>query len=174
MLGGFYKKEREEYFLYSTPISKSIMALYTKKGSDVLLEYKSLEELKGYLIGVVRGYHYTDSFAAASYLTKLEEVHSEVNLKLLYLNRIHIIAGSRLVLHNLTERKFSEYKGQLIELKPPLKENSLYVLFAKQAERAKVFQKAFEKGLVKLKQSGKIAEIMAKHGFADMDVIGLE
>lgn len=175
ILGGFYKKEREEFFLYSSPISRSIMALYIKKGSFIPTKYKTLEDLKGYLIGVVRGYHYSDEFSAATYLTKREDVHSEKNLNLLFLGRIQIIAGDRLVLKSLTNKFYQKYKGQLIELSPPLKENPLHIMISRKIDNADEVKIAFENGLAQLKKSGEIAEIMKKHGFGESDsTISLE
>jgi polar amino acid transport system substrate-binding protein len=57
-------------------------------------------------------------------------------------------------------------RSQEVEiLSPPLGNNDLYVCFPKKIQDAEKKLKAFNRGLKMLKESGRIQEIMASHGF---------
>lgn len=92
-LFNFYKNdERLKIFTYSDPILENPLVLFVKKGSSVKFTGK-MDDLKGLLVGVMRGYTYSKEFddAKASNVFRVEEADThEQNFKKLVTGKIDV------------------------------------------------------------------------------------
>ncbi len=60
LLGCYLSKERAEVLELSQPFGEATVVMFAKKGSNI--SYSSLEDLKSYKIGTMRGNKVTDEF----------------------------------------------------------------------------------------------------------------
>jgi polar amino acid transport system substrate-binding protein len=161
VLGGFYAKEREDYFAYSKPIGESRLVFVSRKNAGIT--WKNLEDLRTRSIGTVRGYHYTDEFDATPWLEKIPAASTEPNLKLLVNQRLDLVLDAREVILFLMK---ANYPGVQVDvLDPPLAVNQLHVMFSKKRPGWEAKVKEFDRGLAMIKADGTYASILAKAGF---------
>jgi len=163
LLGAFYSKERSEFFEYSKAISEEQLVFFSKK-NNIIRKYSSLHDLKGFIIGVVRGYHYTDEFNNASYLTKDVATKTSDNIRRLIKGRLDLILASKLVVIHTLKKSYPKNVNSLIMLEPPLVTNKLYVPISKQNKKYKQIVQDFNSGLKIIKEDGTFDKIKKKHG----------
>ncbi|MCP3942577.1 MAG: transporter substrate-binding domain-containing protein [Desulfobacteraceae bacterium] len=163
LLGCYYSKERAEVLELSEPFGESTVVLFAKKGSGI--SYNSLEDLKSYKIGTMRGNKVTDEFDSASYLKKEPANDIEVNIKKLLAGRIDIFVESKFVAQDVINSKFAQDKDKIEVLNPPLKTNTLHIGISKKIANAKKIQQDLDAGLKAIKDDGTMDKILKSHGF---------
>jgi polar amino acid transport system substrate-binding protein len=161
LLGALYTKERKDYFLCSEKIFDISIGLFAKKKKGI--NYKKLEDLKRYKIGVVRGYNYTDEFDNANYLNKVESSTAEKSVNLFINDRVDIIAGPKMVIECYIKKEFSSYEED-IEYIGELEVRPLHILISKKLENSDYYIKKLDDGLKKIKENGVYEKIIKKHG----------
>lgn len=160
----YYGEERKTDFIYSDPFPGGPVGLMKRKDSPI--SFKTLQDLKGYRIGVVSGYINTAEFDAAAFLTKDEAVDDETNLRKLIFKRIDLIFIDRYVGEYLVRTSFPEAVGQLEFMEPALEVKPLYIVFSKKAPGVTQKIKDFNQGLALITADGTVAKIMEKRGFS--------
>ena len=116
----YYKKEREDYLIYSEfPIHYSSINIFVKKGSEFI--YNNIEDLYGKKVGNHSGFFVSHEFMQAAKEKKilLEEARTtEMNLMKLESGRIDcFVANPDTVLFNI--KKFG-FTGKMVGLPTPL------------------------------------------------------
>ena len=164
LLGAFYSKERTEFFEYSTPIYEEKLVFFSKN-DKIKKEYSSLQDLKGYIIGTVRGYHYSDEFNNAKYLIKDTATRASDNIRRLMLGRLDLILASQFVVIHTVRKKYPDHVNTLIKLDPPLVTHKLYVPISKKNRKHKQIVQDLNLGLKIIKEDCTFDNIMKKHGF---------
>ena len=148
--------ERFEAFHMIGPFRYGNTALATLKSSTI--EYRTLEDLKSYVIGTVRGYVYPGQFGEADFLTKDETEGAGRNLLKLLNTRVDLIAGDRNSIAFEANRL-----GRLDEIRfldPPLSELPRYAAFPKaRTDKAERFRQAIEDII----QDGTVAAILSDY-----------
>ena len=163
LLGAYFTEERLEFFVYSEPLSEVKVTFFSKKGRNIT--YRELKDLSPYMIGIVRGYHHTDEFETADYLTKIETADTENNLRILLAERIDLILESRKVVLYLLQEKFPENITDVEAIEPPLQIHKLHVVISKKSPDYEQKVQDFNRGLQMLKEDGTYDVILKKHGF---------
>lgn len=161
LLGAFYTEEREQYFVYTNPVVLNKVALFSKK--DLEIEYKTLDQLSKYRIGIVRDYSYSEDFDMALYLDKFESPSPSKNINLLINDRVEIIAGSEPVTGHILKEEYASWVEE-VEVIGYLSQRWLHVLISKKNSDANYYIKKFNNGLNKIKMSGEYKKILEKHG----------
>ncbi|MCW7753146.1 transporter substrate-binding domain-containing protein [Desulfobotulus sp. H1] len=159
----YYDAKLEENFLLSDPIPGGPLAFF-KRATDHIA-YKNLQDLKPYKIGVVRGYVNTPEFDAAHYLTKVESMRDIDNIQKLLSGSVDLIVTDQYVGLYILRTQMPERMKDVTVITPPLEIKDLYVCIPKNARNANERMQAFNLGLQQLKDSGRIREIIASHGF---------
>ena len=122
-----------------------------------------MEDLKGYEIGFTEGYDYGSEFMTAlkKGILSVQTVSSdELNYKKLLAGRIEIFPNDPLVGYAQINSLFSPEKAKLFTHHPKVFEPStLHLIISKKSDKAEFYLKAFNLGLKKLKDSGRIAEM---------------
>ncbi|MFO7752439.1 MAG: transporter substrate-binding domain-containing protein [Desulfobacteraceae bacterium] len=162
LLGAFYKKSREKYFVYSDPVFETRMVFFAKK--DRQIRCSGLEDLSGYRIGVIRGYRYSEEFDSADYLLKEEVTGMEQNIRKTLMGRIDVFIGSRDVVLELLRTGFPEHKNEL-ETIGDHRINQLYVPISKAVENHEQLVLKLNAGLKEIRSDGTFDRIRKKHGF---------
>jgi polar amino acid transport system substrate-binding protein len=159
----YYSDQRARTYTMSGPFSESSLEFCRHKDSSI--SYKTLQDLKSYRIGIVRGYVNTAEFDAANYLTK-EETNSEMlNLKKLLNKRVDLILIDKYVARFLIAKNFHNEQSEFVLIEPPLKIQPLYLMFSKKIKNHDLMCKDFNRGLQQISDDGTINKIMASHGF---------
>jgi len=166
LLAAFHTKEREQWALYSDPITQSRTVLFKRKSSNI--RYRSLPELKNYTIAVGRGYAVSNEFDNADYLKKIFVRSSFQGLQMLYLGRVDLVAGNDLVdqYHiNKTlsrSKKFKNIENELVFIEPALATQIMYIAFSKKVKDYKIKTDIFNRGLKEIRRNGRYNEIIEK------------
>jgi polar amino acid transport system substrate-binding protein len=163
LLGAFYSIERTEFFEFSMPICEEQLVFFSKKNT-IKKKYSSLHDLKGYIIGTVRGYHYTDEFHNANYLTKDVATKTVDNISRLLLGRLDLVLASKLVFLHILRNDYPEIMNTLTRLEPPLVTSKLHITISKQNQNYKQIIQDFNKGLKMIKEDNTFDNILKKHG----------
>jgi polar amino acid transport system substrate-binding protein len=165
MLALWYRKEREQWFVYSAPLPPNEIVFYKRKKDKIT--FNTYQDLKPYSIGIVRGYANPPDFEKSDFLEKQEVTSDEQNLRKLFLKRIDLALIDRLLAKNIIDTKFPEYAEELEWMSPPLKIDIQYLVISKKAKNYRIKLDDFNSGLKQLSEKGMIEKIMAKHGFAE-------
>ncbi len=163
LFGCYQSKERAEVLELSQPFGEATVVLFAKKGANI--SYSSLEDLKPYKIGTMRGNKVTDEFDSASYLKKDPANKLEINIKKLLAERIDLFVESRFVALDMINSQFAQDKDKIEVLSPPLKTNTLHVGISKKIGDAKKIQEDLDAGLKAIKDDGTMDNILKSHGF---------
>lgn len=158
----YYLEEDKADFLISDPFPGGPLG-FLKKTSDPI-SYGKLEELKGHKIGIVRGYVNTVEFDKADYLTKEEANDDLTNIRKLMGGRLDLVVIDKFVGFDLMRQEMPERVGEIEFLSPPLEEKTLHVLIAKKVADAEEKMNAFNEGLKKIKENGRLKAIMQEKG----------
>ena len=157
-LFNFYKTAaRVPFYDYSKPIIKNYLVFFVHKDSKI--KYKSLEDLVGLRVGVIRGYTYGKEFDTSSLFKKQSNNSHIANFKKLKLGRIDIypcdsIVGKYLIRKN---NLYSEFKV----LPKPLKVMDGYIGFTKRKHLTTISK--INKVIKDMHGSGVINKIINNH-----------
>jgi len=114
---GYYSDSRSKIYALSNPFIESPLVFYKHKDSNI--SYRSLQDLKPYRIGVVRGYVNSEQFDTADYLIKDEVSNETLNLKKLLNKRVDLILIDKFVAQYLLNTVFYENKSDFEFIPPP-------------------------------------------------------
>ena len=102
IISAWHTKERELHFQFTDPYFVNTIQFLKRKGAPI--NFKTYQDLKGLVIGVVNGYAYGEEFDNAQGILKLPSNHLIQNLLKLQQGRIDLTLGDKWVVRNeLTE-----------------------------------------------------------------------
>lgn len=163
----YHSRRRSRKYLFSSSYAKSILGFCKLRGSGI--RFHSLQDLRPYRIGVVRGFVNTPEFDALESLKKEEVKNEQMNLKKLLNRRIDLIVIDKFILQHLLERDFPGQKDAVQFLAPPLTVQPLHLMFSKKLESSEGKVRAFNQALETMKNEGEIEAIMERFGYAYAD-----
>lgn len=152
-----FTKERTEFFIYSDPIGATESVFFHLKSNS--FDWKTMDDLEKYSIGVVAGYGYTSSFVEKRKTGTLliEEVPNELfNFKKLLNKRIDVFIATADVGYYLLNLNYSPEVIETITYHPKIldKEALHLILSKKNLQRSQEIVKIFNKGIKRLRESG--------------------
>lgn len=156
--------EREGMYVYSEPIAVSRNVLFflpEKMGQD--FDFTSLETLKDYKIGGVRGNYYEKTFKEAG-VTVDYASSAESSVKKLYLGRVDVMPENELVGWQLIKTTYPDEQDKFAATATAMDEQTLHLIAPKDDAEAKKIIEAFNKGLAAIKQDGVYESILKKYG----------
>jgi len=149
--------ERKKDFYFSDPVLSNKKVFFHLKSYP--FEWKTVNDLKGIKIGVTRGYTYGDEFdkAVKEGRLQVDEVRSdELNFKKLLGGRFDGFPIEMDVGYYLINSKLTQEESKLITHHSlPIMETPLSLILSKKAEKNKRLLELFNRGLKRLKDSGK-------------------
>ncbi len=171
LISALKSPDREEYMLYpETNISISKTVLFTVKNKKILYT-GSLEQLKGYTLGVIMGFTYGETFDNAVYLRKDEAVDTQTLITKLVNGRNDVIAENQAVVTAIA--KDMGVITQLTVLKPPIHTQKLYVCFSRSHDLESVCNN-FSIQLLNFKTTKTYAAILAKYGLGVAEMLSMD
>lgn len=158
-IGGIYKNEqRLLVFDYSDPIYTEHLYIFVRKGES--FSYTTTDDLKGKMLGVIRGWSYGDVFdqAKEAGVFAVEENVSDIaNFEKLLLSRVDCIIVDGLAAQQIIQ-KFG-YQDQVERLETPVTTNDTFLVFAKSTQQTELL-KRFNETLAAMKQDGSYDELV--------------
>lgn len=159
----YYTDERAKIYMLSEPYMESSIVFFRRKGSSY--SWNNLEDLKPYRIGVVKGYANSPEFDAANFLKKKVSSREILNVKKLLLKQCELVVMDKFTGFYINDVKLFGHERNVIEaIDPPLMVNRMYVAFSRVVPGTSVKLDIFNRGLDKIKQNGKLDEILKSHG----------
>lgn len=150
-------------FLLSSHFKGGPLVFFKRKGESI--PFSSLESLKPYRIGVVRGYINEKNFDAATFLKKDEGTDDLTNFKKLLKKRIDLVVADQFVGSHLIQTHLPDDQGNIDVVDPPLELKDLILCIAKGTPDAQKKMDAFNQGLDAIKSDGTLDRILKSHGF---------
>ncbi|MBU2705411.1 transporter substrate-binding domain-containing protein [Zooshikella marina] len=155
-------KERESYFYYSIPVMTLSHVFFHRVDMD--FEWDTIQNLKGYKIGITRGYYYGEMIdkGIKNGLLHTEIANSDlINFKKLIAGRIQLFIIEPEVGYEILNEHFTKpVKSLVTNNHRPIQARKWYVLISKKSPRALYWLENFNKGLSSIEQSGLIEKIM--------------
>lgn len=165
LVGAFYSEERSHYFTFSETLTETAVVFASRKGRGIT--YSSLDDLKPYRIGVLRGAALTQEFDTAAFLKIEEVVEHECNISKLMSERVDLIVMGKFHLLQILNQKFPEWSDEIEIIHPPLKINGLFTAISKQNPDHKRIVLDFNRGLKEIQDNGMLEQIMKRHGVSE-------
>lgn len=159
-----WRKEREKYFYYPSPIiNVGSTNFFHLKETDFnwYYQYSNYEDLRGIPIGGVRGYNYGDAFQKAVNTGKIKVqwvTTIQQNFKKLLLGRIKLFISQEDVAYyelfkNFNPNEIKKITHTLVNIR---KTENYHLILSKKGKRGEYFLKTFNRGLKRLKKSGRL------------------
>jgi len=149
--------EREEVFYYSDPLMKKDRVYFHLKSYS--FDWKTIDDLKGLRIGGDISTNYSEEFMNAEKTGKIKVdrvAHKKFNFHKLAAGRINVYPMIKDAGYDYIKKYLSPEKAQLITHHPKvMHEATWHLIFNKKREENIRLIKIFNRGLQKLKESGK-------------------
>lgn len=162
----YFSKERAEHYAISEPYFRTILTLCTTIKQSINYD-GSVESLKPYRLGLVRGFVNTEEIDQASYLKKDTAETDVLNLRKLLHGRVDMIVIDKYqAIHLVKNNPTIEADIRDIRfITPILEEKTLHVLFSKEKPDWLDKLKRFNKGIMDIQADGTLNDIMFRFGF---------
>ena len=175
------QEKRKEFFYYSDPLVYSGRSVFwALKSFQLPKSYDpkifNYEVLKGLRLGGIRGNNYGDKInklVDAKVFSMRYVETAEQNFKMLLSDRIDILLSSDVIGSYELNKNFSPEEAFKITTYPRFEdhehhdddhenvtEDSYYNLMSKESKKGKYFNEAFNRGIKKLRKSGRYDELM--------------
>lgn len=156
----YYHPERAKHYLYSEAILSSSIMVYKLKKFP-LPGWNTLNDLKGFRIGVEREHIYSPEFNSAEFLQKEEATTEVLNFNKLLMGRIDLMPMDQLVARYYLAKDFTDQADQITTVGPPLNSSStIHLIFSKKVKNSQEMLDAFHSGLKKIKENGIFQQIL--------------
>ena len=164
VVGAIWKsKSRKKKLLYSDPYLKNNIVLVANSNSQ--LEFNSLKDLHGLIVGILKDYAYDEKFMNDPRILKLEANRLTQNLLAVENGNIDLaVADKRLALYEL--KTFMGNNRQKFRfLAKPLASRHLYIAAPKNNPNSKTIIANFNKALASMKKDGTYQKILDEYTF---------
>ncbi len=161
--------EREEYLIYSKPFLHNQIILVGKKGANV--SAKSLNELEGKRIALVKGYAYGEEVLSANGVEFIEGKNDQANLLALLEGKVDYMLVDALLVAYLRSYQPKDAEKFLALGEAPLVSHGLYFAMRKDVDGAEEIMASFNKEIDKMKVDGTYHRIL-KLSWIQVDVDG--
>lgn len=152
---------RGEDLIFSNPYLLNDIIFFSRQG--VLGNYRTLNDLGGYRIGVVKGYAYDEAFDTHPDLYRIANNHLIQNLLLLRQGRLDVVVGDKWsILHQISVFMPDDI-GYFVALPKPLARRAVRLGVSRQNPRAQEIVAAFDKAIAEMQADGTYDEIVQRH-----------
>lgn len=159
----WYREDREQWFGFSDPLPiANEIGFYKRK--DRKISYRTIEDLRPYKIGTVRGYSNPAEFDKAKLDTE-EVTEDRLNIQKLAVGRIDLALIDKIIGQHIIDTELPESAQKLEWLDPPLKIDDQYLMFSKKFDDYREKIADFNRGLHQIIEAGIVKAIIIKHGF---------
>jgi polar amino acid transport system substrate-binding protein len=154
--------KRERQFFISDPVLKTQNYLFHRKAFD--FDWQTVDDLRGMRLGATRGYYYGKAFNRAELAGHLniQRINSdEVALRQLLAGRIELFPIAKTVALDLLAQHFTAAERAQLSFHPrALSRHNQHLLLSRQVAGNAALIERFNRGLARLRDSGKIAQYL--------------
>ena len=162
IVGAIWKTpEREKTLLFSKPYLVNRIKFIRHKNLQV--EYQSLQDLSGYLIGVVKDYAYDEDFLKSELIIKIQQNHIIQNLLKLEQGEIDLTLGDERALSFELNRYMHGQAGNFKFLDKPLSTQGLHIAVSRQHPAGKQIITAFNQAIQEMQADGSLDRIVKQY-----------
>lgn len=154
----YYSDAITDYASFSDPIPGGPLGFFKRTSSKI--SFTNIEKLKGYRIGVVKGYTNTKAFDMANFLIKHPVKDDLSNLRLLLAGRVDLVVADKYVGEHLVRIHLPSQASAIEFLPRILEEKALYVCLSKKSSRPHVYLNAFNNGLRQMKADRTLEKLL--------------
>lgn len=154
--------EREKSLIYSDSYAIN-RVVFVKKAGDPF-EFKTLGDLKGKKVGIVKEYGYGAEFLSNPDFSREETTGIGFNLKKIALGRIDLTLDDAYTLQSIINTQTPELRSELALTQGALSENPLYMTFSRKRPDAQKLADAFNGELARMRADGSYDRILDKYG----------
>ncbi|WP_419902257.1 substrate-binding periplasmic protein [Kiloniella sp.] len=165
IVAAYYNDDRSQIYNYSAPYLITPILFLKRKDSEI--SFQSLEDLRDYRIGFVRGTSYGNSFDQAEFLNKVELNDPSTVIKMLYNKRIDVAPFTNVVGMHLINSRFPDWRNELEYFGPPIEKLHYYVIVGKNHNKGYEILSKFNNAIAKMLDSGAIEKIIKDNGLQD-------
>lgn len=159
----YYSEDIKNDFFFSKEFPGGPLGFFKMKKNRI--NYRRLEDLKPYSIGIVRGYVNTAEFDSAGYLKKEDVTNDEMNFRKLIAGRVDLIVCDKKVGEFIIRQHFKDRAGEIEFMSPPLEENKkLFLCVSKKIPGALKIIEDFNEGVRLLLEEESFEEMMKRNG----------
>ncbi len=162
--GWFYSEERAKHSYFSDPFIDYKYVFFHLKSYS--FDWKTIDDLQGIQIGATAGYNIGKVFQEAEKAGKIQVQRvttDKQNLNKLLLGRIKLFASDLDCTNFLVQKILTSEERELITYHPKtLRADLAYLILSKKKAGNKRMIEVFNKGLTRLKESGKLDEYIAE------------
>jgi polar amino acid transport system substrate-binding protein len=152
---------RGEELIFSNPYLLNDIIFMSRPG--VLGNWRTLNDLTSYRIGVVRDYAYDEAFDTHPDLYRVANNHLVQNLLLLRQGRLDVIVGDKWsILHQISVFMPDDI-GRFVALPKPLARRALRLGVSRSNPKAQEIVTAFDAAIVEMQADGSYDEIVKRH-----------
>lgn len=152
--------QRSKDFYFSDPTITVSEHFFHRKSMP--FDWNEIGDLKGYKIGIARGYFYGEAFEKsikANLFTTDKSANERLAIDKLVAKRIDLFPGSREVVLNLLNKRYHESQLPITYHPKPIITAEYHLLISKKSTNALKLIKTYNEGLALLKKSGRYNEI---------------
>ncbi len=164
VVGAIWKsKERQEKLLYSQPYLMNNIILVANVNNQ--LEFNSLSDLHGLLVGILKDYAYDEKFMSDINILKVQANRLTQNLIAVQKGKLDVaVADKRLAIYELKTFMGSN-RNEFRFLPKHLASRHLYIAAPKGIAESKVLIQKFNKGLAAIKKDGTYEKILEEYTY---------
>ena len=161
VLGAAWRdEERELDFIYSEPYLINEIIVVTLHSNQRML--RSVNDLGGSRVGVLREYSYGIDFDEIGNVTLVTENHMIQSLMNLLNGKVDYVIGDRRVIAMMLNEYLPGRRGELEPLKITVPPRGLYVAGSRAKDGSDKLVEAFNRALAEVKQDGSYREIIQR------------
>lgn len=161
LAAAWYSDQRGANFLFSKPYLINQIKFIKRRGDP--FEFRTMEDLKGRVIGIVKDYAYDDQFDNARGLTRFVNNHVLENLLLMLQGQVDVTLDDEIVLRYEISQYMANSAAQFEILPKPFAVRGLCFAMSRQHPKAKDIIKAFDAEIAEMRSDGTYDRILAKY-----------
>ncbi len=154
----YYADSITAYARFSDPIPAGPLGFFKRADADI--DFTTLELLKGYRIGIVKGYINSREFDMANYLEKHPVKDDLSNLKLLLAGRVDLVVADKYVGHHLVNLHMPDQLAAIKFLPKILEQKDIFVCISTKIQKTGYFLNAFNEGFRQMKADHTLDELL--------------
>lgn len=156
----WYSEQRANTFLFSKPYLVNQIKFIKRKGSP--FQFRTMDDLKGQVIGIVKDYAYDDRFDNARGLTRFVNNHVLENLLLMLQGQVDVTLDDEVVLQYEITKYMANSRDQFEILPKPFATRGLCFAMNRQHPKAREIISAFDTEIAEMRGDGTYDRIIAK------------
>jgi polar amino acid transport system substrate-binding protein len=167
LMAARYTDERAKAIAYSDSIATVDFHLWGLRGNPT--QFRDIDDLRPYLIGVIRGSTVTPEFdkAAQSKLRIDYTESAEANIKHLLTGRIDYFIEKTPTIDKLLATTFASEASKIVRIDPPITRTEFFNGFARAIPGHEKLLADFNRGLKLIRADGTEKAILKQYGVAD-------